>query len=229
MLNQWWSQCWFRCRFPPFNFIPWSSPPTQHTLPSAHLHDTTTGPSGSFPQKRHTEVKIAASTVCSPANLNFCLWWKTHLRPSVSPDSPHQASARLLLNTAVAALNICSSCYILKEKTNNLRVFLCDIRTLSLLVASFRPSRLHRSPDEQTSGGNTPRKRTSACSEPRWSSWGWFGESLWPQTWDDFDDLILWSVAGVDEIRPFCLSSRSAASPVDPQQIWWKQRFTLAN
>lgn len=116
-------------------------PPTQHTLPSAHLHNTTTGPSGSFPQKRHTEVKIAASTVCSPATWISASDEKhTYSRQSVQTHLIRNqrgcCSTQLQQRpTSAAAPNHCS-CYILKEK-KNLRVFLCDIHTLSLMACIF--------------------------------------------------------------------------------------------
>lgn len=173
---------------------PMLKPPTLHTFPSAHLHVTPTEPSLSFPQKRTSEASEDCCFDCLFAcNFNSCLWWKTHLCSSVSPDT-HQRScystrSRLFIFHwgPSASMAWCSTSYFrsnlqqhptaaavtCSKKKKNLWVFLPDTHTLNLMVPPFWHFRLHRSPDEQTTGG----KKNDRCMfTAPFVQVGWFGD-----------------------------------------------------
>lgn len=173
MLNQWLSQYWFCCWFPPFNFIPWSSPQpnTLYLLPIS-----TTPPLGAFLRNATPKWRLLLRLFVH-LQLEFLPLTKNTLTPV--------SQSRLTSSgiSEAAAQHSCSSSqhlqplYTERKKKITSGFFSVTSTLLSLMVASFRPFRLHRSPDEQTSGGTHQEKGQVHVHSPVWSRWGWFGEA----------------------------------------------------
>lgn len=130
-------------------------------------------------------VKIVASAVCLHATLIpasdekriYALQSvRTHIREAATQHVPVFSSSTevhqpVWLDAPPHILGpICSST---QGRKKNLWVFLPDTHTLNLMVPPFWHFRLHRSPDEQTTGG----KKNDRCMfTAPFVQVGWFGD-----------------------------------------------------